>query len=60
MAITAKELSAIEDELESERTLVAKMRAYSQLCTDQELKQKCDAVAQKHQNHFDRLMGFLN
>lgn len=58
--ITEKELAAIEDELSSEQTLIAKMKAYSQMCTDQELKQKCDSIAQKHQTHFDRLISFLN
>lgn len=57
--ITEKELSAIQDQLTSEQTLVTKLKAYSQMCSDQELKQKCDCIAQKHQTHFDRLMSFL-
>ena len=60
MALTEKELSAIEDQLAREQTMVTKLKAYAQLCTDQVLKQKCDDAAQKHQSHFDRLMGFLN
>lgn len=60
MPMTAKELTAIEDELNSEKLLVTKMKAYSQMCSDQELKQKCEAIAQKHQCHFDRLMGLLS
>ncbi len=59
MQITEKELSAIEDQLAVEETLIAKMKAYSQMCTDQDLKQKCDAIAQKHQGHFDRLMSYI-
>lgn len=58
--ITEKELSAIEDQLGNEQLLVTKIKAYSQMCSDPELKQKCDAIAQKHQCHFDKLMGFLN
>jgi hypothetical protein len=57
--ITEKELTAIQDELASEQTVIAKLKAYSQMCSDQELKQKCDCIAQKHQTHFDRLMSFL-
>lgn len=57
--ITEKELSAIEDELSSEQTIISKMKAYSQMCSDQELKQKCDCIAKKHQAHFDQLMSFL-
>lgn len=60
MALTAKELSAIEDQLSNERNTVCKFKAYSQMCSDPELKQKCDSIAQKHQSHFDQLMGFLN
>ncbi len=59
MPITAKELTAIEDELQSEQTMITKMKAYSQMCTDAELKKQCDYIAQKHQCHFDRLMSFL-
>lgn len=58
--ITEKELAAIEDQLGNEQLLVTKFKAYSQMCSDPELKQKCDAIAQKHQSHFDQLMGFLN
>ncbi|HBQ46485.1 MAG TPA: spore coat protein, partial [Ruminococcaceae bacterium] len=41
MALTEKELSAIEDQLASEQTMVTKLKAYAQLCTDQVLRQKC-------------------
>mgnify|MGYP000843902626 CR=1 FL=1 len=58
--ITDKELEVIEDELTDEQTIIAKMKAYSQMCSDQELKEKCDAIAQKHQMHFNRLMGLLD
>ena len=58
--ITEKELTAIQDELASEQTLITKLKAYSQMCSDQELKQKCDCIAQKHQGHFDKLMSFLS
>lgn len=57
--LTEKELTAIEDELAGEQALIAKLKAYSQMCTDQQLKQECDCVAQKHQGHFNRLMEFL-
>lgn len=60
MSLTAKELSAIEDELTSEQTLICKMKAYSQMCSDQELKQQCDSIAKKHQSHYDQLMNLLN
>ena len=60
MAITEKELTAIEDQLGNEEMLIAKFKSYSQMCSDPELKQKCNDIAQKHQCHFDRLISFLN
>lgn len=60
MTLTAKELAAIEDQLSSEKLLVAKLKAYSQECTDPELKQKCDDMANRHQGHYQKLYNFLN
>lgn len=59
MAITAKELTAIEDQLNGEKLLVTKFKAYAQICDDQQLKQKCETMASKHQNHYDRLLNYL-
>ena len=60
MALTEKELSAIEDQLSCEKLLIAKCTAYTQQCTDPELKQKCNAIAGKHQTHYEKLLSFLN
>jgi hypothetical protein len=60
LALTEKELSAIEDQLKGEQLLVTKIKAYSQMCTDPDLKQKCDSIATKHQSHYDKLLSFLN
>lgn len=60
LAITEKELTAIEDQLSNEEMLITKFKSYSQMCSDPELKQKCGDIAQKHQCHFDRLISFLN
>ena len=60
MAITEKELTALEDLLSGEKLLVTKYKAYAQMCSDQELKQKCEAIASKHQIHYEKLMTFLN
>lgn len=58
--LTAKELSAIEDQLNAEKLLVTKYKAYSQICQDPQLKAKCEQMAGKHQNHYDRLLANLN
>ncbi len=57
--LSAKELTAIEDMLTMEETMVKKFKLYAQACTDPALKQKCEEVAAKHQNHFCTLMGML-
>ena len=60
MEISSKELSALEDLLGGEKLLVTKYKAYAQMCSDQELKQKCNAIAAKHQTHYEKLLTFLN
>lgn len=59
-SLTSKELSAIEDQLSGEKLLISKMKAYSQGCSDAELKQKYEDLACKHQQHYNKLLGFLN
>jgi hypothetical protein len=60
MNLTEKELTAIEDQLNGEKLLVTKIKAYSQMCTDPELKQKCNSIASKQQAHYDKLLSFLS
>lgn len=57
--ITTKELSAIEDQLSMEQVLIKKFNSYSELCTDPALKAKCQQIAGKHQQHFNKLMNYL-
>ncbi|MBC8545938.1 spore coat protein [Clostridiaceae bacterium NSJ-31] len=59
-SITSKELSAIEDQLSAEQTLIKKYKMYAQSATDPQLKSKCEQVAAKHQDHFNKLMGHLS
>ena len=54
--LTAKELSALEDQLNAEQLLVKKYKSYATLAT----KTQCEQIAGRHQNHFNKLMGFLN
>ena len=57
--ISAKELSAISDLLTMEETVVAKYRAYACETTDQDLKNRYEQLAMRHQRHFDELYGNL-
>ncbi|MDR0862426.1 MAG: spore coat protein [Oscillospiraceae bacterium] len=57
--LTSKELTALEDQIGMEKTLVKKYQAMSGLCTDAKLKQCLSDVAQKHQQHYNTLLTFL-
>ena len=57
--ISAKELSALEDQLNYEQMLVKKYQAYAQQCSDMDLQTKCTQIASKHQEHFNKLMTYL-
>ena len=59
-SITSKELTAIEDQLNYESMLVKKYRTFANQCTDPVLKAKCSQIADRHQNHFNTLMGYLS
>ncbi len=47
--LTAKELSAIEEQLKAEKLLITKNKAYAQVCDDPELRKKCEQMAAKHE-----------
>lgn len=57
--LTAKELSALEDQLNYEQMLVKKYKAYSQAAIDPQIKASCEQMANQHKQHFDTLMGHL-
>ena len=57
--LTSKELTALEDQIGMEQTLVKKYQAMSGMCTDTHIKQCLADFAQKHQNHYNTLMTFL-
>ena len=57
--ITEKELSGIEDCLTEERILIQKYQMYASICPDAQIKQKCEQIAAKHQNHYDKLLNQL-
>ena len=58
--MTAKELSAIEDQLGMESNMIKKYRLYAQSCQDQEIRTKCEEIASRHQSHFNTLMEHLS
>lgn len=60
MNLTAKELSAIEDELSFENNLISKYKNYAETCTDTELKSKYEDAVTRHRKHFDALFSLIN
>ncbi len=58
-SLTAKELTALEDTLGAEQVLVKKYRTMASSCTDQTLKNRLDAIAGRHQQHYDTLAQYL-
>lgn len=59
-SITTKELEAIEDQLSYELVLIRKFQTYANTCQNAEIKNKCQQIAGIHQQHFDKLMSYLN
>ncbi len=57
--LTAKELSALEDQLAGEEILVKKYTAFAEQCTDNALKAKCNSIANTHRKHYNTLLGYL-
>jgi rubrerythrin len=57
--LTAKELTALEDQIGMEKTLVKKYQAMATLCNDAKIQQCLTDFAQKHQTHCNTLMTFL-
>ena len=58
--LTTKELTALEDQIGMEKMLIKKYQAMADLCTDMKLQECLTKISQKHQQHSDTLMSFLN
>lgn len=57
--LSAKELTALSEQLGLEQMLVTKFKCEAECCNDTEIKQKFSEISQKHQSHFDQLKTFL-
>ena len=60
MSLSSKELLALEDQLNYEQVLVKKYKSFAVQCTDPQLKTKCEQIAARHQDHFNRLISHLS
>ena len=57
--LTTKELSALEDQITKEQTLVKKYQVMACLCNDTQIQSEMNCIAQKHQQHYNTLINFL-
>ena len=57
--LTTRELAALEDQLSFEQTLVKKYRTMAEQCGDVRLKNDFRTYADKHQQHYNMLLTFL-
>ena len=57
--LTAKELTALEDQIGMEKTLVKKYQAMANMVNDTKIQQCMNSISQKHQQHCNTLMTFL-
>lgn len=57
--LSAKELTALSEQLGLEQMLISKFNCASECTNDAQLKEKFSSIAQKHQNHFNQLKTFL-
>lgn len=57
--LSEKELSAINELLSGEELLVKKFQMFAEQTNDAEMKAKFEAIANKHQNHFNMLYDQL-
>ena len=58
--LTSKELTALEDQIGCEATLVKKYEAMACPCPDDRIRQDLQTIAGKHRAHFNTLVTVLN
>ncbi len=57
--LTTKELSAIEDQMNAEKVLIAKYEMYSAQTNDKTLKTRLSRAASSHRAHMEQLYSLL-
>lgn len=58
--MTTKELGYLNDALRSEQVIIKKYQEYHDIVQDQQLKEVCYDMMQKHKNHYNQLIEQLN
>ncbi|SET20498.1 hypothetical protein SAMN02745227_01340 [Anaerobranca californiensis DSM 14826] len=58
--LTQKELLYLEDALSAEQLAMAKLRFYAEQTNDPQVREECQNLANKHQQHYNKLLKHLN
>lgn len=58
--LDSNNLKVLEDQLSYELLMNKKFSNYAEYCTDTELKSLCQQAAQKHKQHYNELLNYLN
>ena len=56
---TTKELAALEEQLLSEQLLIKKYTVLASQCVDQSIKSSLHSIAQRHAQHYEKLVSYL-
>jgi len=59
-SLTAKELTALDDQLNMEKILVKKYETYASNCMDPTIQSKFRDIAETHRCHYNKLMTYLS
>ncbi len=57
--LTAPELSAIRNQLQTETSLAERYLRCAKRCTDPQLKTRCESIAARHREHCQTLLTLL-
>ena len=57
--LTTKELDVIKSQLTDEQNVIAKYKMYASTSCDPVIKDKLTCIADKHQQHLDKLITLL-
>jgi hypothetical protein len=57
--ITTKDLAYLKDAMSWELLAMKKCRQYASFCTDPELQNQIDSVGQMHQQHYEKLLQYV-
>lgn len=58
--LDSNNLKVLEDQLSHESLMTKKFTNYANYCTDTELKNLCQQASQKHKQHYNELLNYLN